>query len=97
MAFTNASFHLSDYGPTHWLTEYYEVFSRYAGCGFVTCYPTIYIRKAVPVVPQFKRSTLSPRASLLPESNGPSSINRSHNVGRRHSHTPLFNGVFPIL
>ncbi|KAK3305917.1 uncharacterized protein B0T15DRAFT_502946 [Chaetomium strumarium] len=53
----------SDYGLTHWLSEYYEVFVRYPGCGFVTCYPTIYIRKSVPLVPLVP---LVPRYSHTP-------------------------------
>ena len=34
-----------DYNTTHWLTQHYDVFSRHPGSGFVTCNPTIYIRK----------------------------------------------------
>ncbi|KAK4237125.1 hypothetical protein C8A03DRAFT_34938 [Achaetomium macrosporum] len=45
---------ITEYGPTHWLTEYYEVFSSHPGSGFVACYPAIYIQKRIPVKPVFK-------------------------------------------
>ncbi|KAL2260014.1 hypothetical protein VTK26DRAFT_6123 [Humicola hyalothermophila] len=45
-----------DYGVTHWLTEHYDVFSRPRGGGFVTCSPTIYIRKSTSLPRRIKKS-----------------------------------------
>ena len=45
-----------DYNTTHWLTQHYDVFSRHPGSGFVTCNPTIYIRKGESLMHALKRS-----------------------------------------
>ncbi|KAK4155990.1 hypothetical protein C8A00DRAFT_31152 [Chaetomidium leptoderma] len=48
-----------DYKTTHWLTEYYDVYSRHPGSGFVTCSPTIYIRKGHSLLHTLKKSASS--------------------------------------
>ncbi|KAK4101169.1 hypothetical protein N658DRAFT_507136 [Parathielavia hyrcaniae] len=55
----------TDYATTHWLTQYYDVFQRPPGSGFVTCNPTIYIKKGGSLMQGLKRSasTLVGRAS----------------------------------
>ncbi|KAK4120612.1 hypothetical protein N657DRAFT_579424 [Parathielavia appendiculata] len=45
-----------DYTTTHWLTQYYNVFQRHPGSGFVTCSPTIYIKKRRTLMQALKRS-----------------------------------------
>ncbi len=49
----------SEYGPTHWLSQYYDVFSRPRGSGFVTGEPTIYIRKDLTLMSALKKSASS--------------------------------------
>ncbi|KAJ4291249.1 hypothetical protein N0V88_006249 [Collariella sp. IMI 366227] len=44
-----------DYGPTHWLSQFYDVYHRHPGSGFVTCDPTIYIRKKKPIERKWPR------------------------------------------
>ncbi|EAQ83691.1 predicted protein [Chaetomium globosum CBS 148.51] len=53
------------YNTTHWLTEHYDVdvCSGCPGSGFVTCRPTIYIRKGTSLVYAFKTGLR--RASTL--------------------------------
>ncbi|KAL1842946.1 hypothetical protein VTJ49DRAFT_3587 [Mycothermus thermophilus] len=36
---------VAEYNTTHWLTQNYDVYERHPGSGFVSCNPTIYIRK----------------------------------------------------
>ncbi|KAK3900218.1 hypothetical protein C8A05DRAFT_17440 [Staphylotrichum tortipilum] len=50
-----ANVYASDYGITHWLTEYYNIYYRAPGNGFVDCSPTIYIRKPEPGLPLMQR------------------------------------------
>ena len=49
----------SEYNTTHWLSQYYDLYSRPRGSGFVTCEPTIYIRKGTSLVSALKRSASS--------------------------------------
>ncbi|KAL2118806.1 hypothetical protein VTJ04DRAFT_5765 [Mycothermus thermophilus] len=48
----------AEYNVSHWLTQYYDVYDRYpgSGSGFVSCYPTIYIRKGTSLRHRLKRS-----------------------------------------
>ncbi|KAL2266791.1 hypothetical protein VTJ83DRAFT_6143 [Remersonia thermophila] len=63
---------VAEYNTTHWLTQYYGVYERHPGSGFVSCNPTIYIRKGRSLVHALKKSASNLSNLMRRASPGPS-------------------------